>query len=972
MVRKYKKSLAICFKASAFLVSLSSGYGRAFAGTCAGTGGSYLCSGATAPGSDATIFKNIAGPLTVTTSPGFGIDTTSSGGDAFHLAVTTTGPLTFTDNNASIITGNLNGISARNLGTGALSITASGQVTGDNRGGIFAVNLGTDLKISTASAKGNNYGIEAINLGTGALSITTSGLVQGTRGVGVFAINYGTDLKISAADVYGKQYGIVAINNGTGVLSITASGQVTGNSRDGISAYNYGTGLTISTAGVSGDRNGISAYNSGTGVLSITANGQVTGNTGYGIRAFSDGGPTTINVAASSVVKGGTAGLLVMSFTGQPATINIAGQVSNLSLSPTDLAITTSGAPTTVNLLPGSTTTGKVALGGFARLEGFALFGFRPRGVGNNVVNWTGGTLNGSIDMLGSNNTVNITGVPSANLTQVYHLNGDFADSSTGQVLNLSNIQYKGGTFSGDDLTKGINLNNWDTINLTNGTQWTLTGNLTLKDATVNIDATSTLYAGNGVNPVISAATPVTVDNAGTIDLTNGGFTATNKLTILGNYVGEDGLLKLNTVLGPGTPASDHLVIDGSNGGGAATGHTRILVNPIGISAATTGDGIKLVDAVNGATIAPGAFILSRPTVGGAYADALFQGGPNATDVYGDSYTSYDYYLRTTHTLSASAQTYRAYPASLLALDAETMGTLQQRTGNRVWEQNGQQNISGTGAWVKVGGSTSSLSPTTGTDYTQDNGFIQGGYDRSFMENATGHFIIGGFGTLSGSTAKMQLGTDPGTLTSQTGSIRTAGYGLGANVTWLGKNGTYIDGVVQATWFNSDIAVSDLTQNVSDNQGFGSALGVEGGHRISLDKNWAVVPQAQLVYSAVTFNGITDSYGVHTNLQDGDSLLGRVGARLERFSDNPEASRRTQTYMIANLSREFLNGTKVDVAGTSLKQENNSLWGELGLGMTVAISEKWNLYVEGSYNTSLDHVGDSYIAKGAMGVSTTF
>jgi hypothetical protein len=67
------------------------------------------------------------------------------------------------------------------------------------------------------------------------------------------------------------------------------------------------------------------------------------------------------------------------------------------------------------------------------------------------------------------------------------------------------------------------------------------------------IGSSSTLFAGNGVNPTIQSFTAgqlVTVVNAGTIDLTNGGSVAANSLTIAGNYVGMSGMLHLNTVLG--------------------------------------------------------------------------------------------------------------------------------------------------------------------------------------------------------------------------------------------------------------------------------------------------------------------------------------------------------------------------------------------------------------------------------------
>ena len=73
-------------------------------------------------------------------------------------------------------------------------------------------------------------GIDATNNGTGALSITVSGAVSGgAGGSGIDAVNAGTGLTILAVgqngigtNVSGAQYGIFADNNGTVAVSITA------------------------------------------------------------------------------------------------------------------------------------------------------------------------------------------------------------------------------------------------------------------------------------------------------------------------------------------------------------------------------------------------------------------------------------------------------------------------------------------------------------------------------------------------------------------------------------------------------------------------------------------------------------------------------------------------------------------------------------------------------------------------------
>ena len=887
----------------------------------------------------------------------FGSDNTGSGSSGGGNIITSSGPV------GGLIYGSYNGGAGSSGGANVIHNSSTLNIgdivgsynnnTGSSGGSNIIVNSGTITGNGNGNGIVGSWNFNYNNTSGGSNTIINSGEVGNIVG----SDNWGP---------YGGGGANTIITSGTVGMLMGSWNSTTNNYGGSNSIINSGTVQTS----ICGSSN--TGTNSSGGLNTIINSGTVNGAGFTGYFGFSDPFGVTTSAVFGSYNSG-------TGSSGGSNIINNSGIINASIYGSYNSGISSNGGSNTITntgvvngSIYGSYNSGTGSSGGSNIITNTGMVNGNIYGGGSNsIVNWTGGTLNGSIEMSGANNAVNVTGVPAANLSQVYHLQGDVNNS--GQVLTYSDIQYKGGTFASDNLSMGINLLNWDTINFTNNTQWTLTSGLTLKDATVNIDATSTLYAGNGVMPVISApTTPVTVNNAGTIDLTNGGSTAANKLTIVGYYIGENGILKVDTVLGPGPAHSDELVIDGSHGGGSATGTTRILVNSIGTTAATTGDGVRIVNAINGATTDSGAFILVRPVIDGAYSTAMFQGGPYATDAYGDSSTN-NYYLRRTTTLSGAAQLSSAYPSTLLNLDMETLGTLQQRTGNRVWaSENGQQNISGTGAWIRIGGSASAYNPTIGTDYTQNSGFIQGGYDRTINASSEGHIVVGAFGTFSGSNSQMQLTNDPGSLTSQTATVRTDGYGLGANLTWLGTNGTYLDGLVQANWYNSDLTSTDWTQSIIGNQGFGDAFSLEGGKRINLNKSWAVVPQAQLVYSSVSFDGITDSNGVSTTLQDGTSLLGRIGARLEWFPNKSVVLHQTQAYVIANLSREFENATKVDVAGTSLEQGNDAMWGELGAGFTYSMTEQCKLFVEGSYNTSLAHPGDSYIAKGVVGVNATF
>ena len=83
------------------------------------------------------------------------------------------------------VTGGFAGFFARDFGSGALDVTANGDVTGINRYGIIAQNFhGTNLSVTTGpgtTVTGVVAGIFARNFGSGRLDITVNGDVTGTN-----------------------------------------------------------------------------------------------------------------------------------------------------------------------------------------------------------------------------------------------------------------------------------------------------------------------------------------------------------------------------------------------------------------------------------------------------------------------------------------------------------------------------------------------------------------------------------------------------------------------------------------------------------------------------------------------------------------------------------------------------------------------------------------------------------------------
>ncbi|MBY5648459.1 autotransporter outer membrane beta-barrel domain-containing protein [Rhizobium leguminosarum] len=503
----------------------------------------------------------------------------------------------------------------------------------------------------------------------------------------------------------------------------------------------------------------------------------------------------------------------------------------------------------------------------------------------------------------------------------------------------------------------------------------------------VNTYTGATTVGGGRLAVNGSITSPVTTSGAGILggigtifgDVTNAGTIAPGNsigtLTIAGNYIGTGGTLEIETVLGGDASPSDRLVVTGNT-----AGTTNVTVVNLGGGGAQTVEGIKIID-VGG--ISAGSFSLQgdyvfegdQAVVGGAYAYRLYQGGVS-TPADGD------WYLRSTELDAAGVAIgpiyapgvplYEAYAGVLQSLNQ--FGTLRQRTGGRMLDgdrsadQDG--NTAATGIQTRIGGSHSHFEPessTTGTDYEVSSWTLQAGVDGMLRENGAGA-LIGGI-SFHMNTASADISSRFGK-----GDIDTTGYGFDGTLTWYGKSGFYVDTQAAVTWYDSDLKSSTLQTSLANgNDGFGYGLSIEAGQKIALTSQWSLTPQAQLAYSSVRFESFTDAYGADVSLDDGDNLTGRLGVSADFDSEWKDASGKTSRstlYGIANLYYDFLDGSDVDVSGTSVVSENQALWGGLGLGGSLSWSdERYAAHSEAFARTSLEDFGDSNAIGAKVGFS---
>ncbi|GHC63864.1 autotransporter [Limoniibacter endophyticus] len=630
----------------------------------------------------------------------------------------------------------------------------------------------------------------------------------------------------------------------------------------------------------------------------------------------------------------------------------------------------------------------------------------------DDVLNWSGGTVGGSITLGPDNDTARLTGLTDANMPNLSSLTGDVGDDS----LILNNVT----------LSRASIFSQFETVVVTNSSTLGFDGTLVLGDAgtqtgTMTIDAGSTLVGSESTVGGITSFTAgalATINNSGTIDLTRNGSGSSDVFTIAGNYVGNGASLLLQTVLGNDTSPSDKLVI--SNG--AATGSTAITVQNVGgAGGLTTGNGILVVEAINGGTTATGAFGLSGSVSAGAYDYALFRGGVTTDSVE-------NWYLRSSivtppppvaptdpvvptpepapppppapgvvnppvpvasvtmppPTPGASvaapvlvvppappptpdnpapeapaphyepiplyrveAPTYAAIPPAAYELALATLGTFHERRGSSDFLASGHAPV----AWSRVFGQSTDASWSGGASPSLNGDLfgIQAGLDLMGWEWQNGQRsqlgLFGGYAKLDGDLKGFAMGwnnLDVGTLDIDATS-------LGLTFTHFTPQGWYVDAVAMYSWFGGE--VNSRRDIGIDIDGGGVMLSLEGGHRFSLNENWALLPNAQLIWQDLSIDSASDRISTIA-FPDNNGFTGRLGLRLE--GDRLWSGAHIRPNLELNLWHSFEDRAEVrmdadriftDLSGTSL---------EIGAGFAADLNEKTSLFGKVDYTFDVD------------------
>lgn len=239
--------------------------------------------------------------------------------------------------------------------------------------------------------------------------------------------------------------------------------------------------------------------------------------------------------------------------------------------------------------------------------------------VGNDTFNWLNGGQIRSVVLMGDgNDTALLSGLSESLLISTPSIDGGLGNDRL--------------TFDNTTSSTASRYIGWETANLNNNSRFGLAGEFFLGDSssntgTLSIDNTSVLAVTQGDIRPYTAGQLVSLNNAGTIDMTTGSNSATDTLTVYGNYVGNNGQLWLQTVLGDDSSASDKLRVSD----GTISGNTQLAVTNLGgLGGLTRNNGIEVVQALNGAVSSADAFTLKGSVSAGAYEYYLFKGGVTA------------------------------------------------------------------------------------------------------------------------------------------------------------------------------------------------------------------------------------------------------------------------------------------------------------------------------------------------------
>ncbi|WP_422403604.1 autotransporter outer membrane beta-barrel domain-containing protein [Pseudomonas sp. GZD-209] len=448
------------------------------------------------------------------------------------------------------------------------------------------------------------------------------------------------------------------------------------------------------------------------------------------------------------------------------------------------------------------------------------------------------------------------------------------------------------------------------------------------------------------------------------------------KTLSVNRYHGANGTIALNTYLAGDASPSDLLVIDG----GSATGHTNLQIKNVGgAGALTTGNGIKVVDAINNASTDSGAFRLLSEVKAGPYQYTLHRASL-------DDSNQEAWYLRSTTGEAGNeipnyrpeTSLYAGIPVQALLYSRAMVDTLHERVGE-------ERRLASVDPLLDE--DDSSYGPSMGwgrmiyrrgvdnrgaVDYDYDLRAVQVGTDLYRSEDSDGSTNRAGLSLALGRMTGALQHTDG----RYAGDDALRAYSVGGYWTHFGPAGWYLDGVLQLSRFSAT-AKPDTVEKLHT-RGHGITASLEAGYPflVHLDKEIYIEPQAQVIVSKIKLQDAGDS-AADVRFDDVDSITGRLGVRVARdwfHTDDAGDIHRTNGWLRPSVWHEFKGAPKAEFSSSDgyvpFTVDMGGTWGEVNVGVDYQLNERTS--VTGSLGYQKAFNGDSRSYEGMFGIKVKF
>ncbi|MFB5640750.1 autotransporter outer membrane beta-barrel domain-containing protein [Kluyvera ascorbata] len=522
----------------------------------------------------------------------------------------------------------------------------------------------------------------------------------------------------------------------------------------------------------------------------------------------------------------------------------------------------------------------------------------------------------------------------------VYLINGNIVADNDGQVsLHMAD----GSVFTG--ITNSNQL----------ATSAANAGAIALK-----IDGSNSLWKMTG-DSVLSSLTL----NNGTVEWA--GASAGNVLTVAGNYQGNNGLLRINTVLGDDNSVTDKLVVEGDT-----SGTTFVAVTNAGGSGDKTINGIEVIH-VDGAS--DGNFVQSGRIVAGSYEYALRRGEGTAFNHWYlmNAATTPEEPVPEKPTLRPESG---SYIANLAAANTMFTTRLHDRLGETQYidRLTGEQKV--TSMWMRNVGGHTRFKDSSGQLSTQSNRYVLqlGGDIAQWSTNGLDRWHLGlmaGYGNSQSNTK-----SDVSRYHSR-GQV--TGYSAGIYGTWYAneadKTGSYLDSWILYNWFNNKVYGERLASEKYDSDGITAS--VEGGYSFLMGERrdgrstYWLQPKAQLTWMGVQADNHTEANGTRVKGKGDGNLQTRLGLKafIKGYSAIDEGKEREfQPFVETN----WIYNTRsygVVMNGVTNYQAGTRNIGELKAGVEGQLGK--NLHLWGNVAQQIGDKGYSD-TQGMLGMKYAF